>query len=89
MCTDKKVGIIGLGAYLPERVLTNADIEKMVETSNEWIVTRTGIQERHLASPEQATSDLAVEAARLAIADAKLEIKDIDLILVATVTPGR
>jgi len=83
----KKVGIIGVGEYLPERVLTNADLEKMVDTSDEWITTRTGIKERRLASKQEATSDLAAKAAGLAISDAGLRPQDIDLIIVATITP--
>lgn len=83
----KKVGIIGVGKYLPEKVLTNADLEKMVETSDEWITTRTGIKERHIAAKEEATSDLAVKAGRAALKDAKLEPEDVELIIVATITP--
>ncbi len=76
-----------IGAYVPQKVLSNEDLEKMVDTSDEWIVKRTGIRERHIADPDQATSDLAVEAARDAIARAELEKEDIDLVLCATVTP--
>ncbi|MCX5695071.1 MAG: ketoacyl-ACP synthase III [Candidatus Omnitrophica bacterium] len=83
----KKVGIIGVGEYLPERVLTNADLEKMVDTSNEWITTRTGIKERRLASSSEATSDLALAAAKEALSNAKLAPEDLDLIIVATITP--
>jgi len=83
----KKVGIIGVGEYLPERVLTNADLEKMVDTSNEWITTRTGIKERRLASSGEATSDLALAAAKEALSNAKLAPEDLDLIIVATITP--
>jgi 3-oxoacyl-[acyl-carrier-protein] synthase-3 len=72
---------------LPDKVLTNADLEKIVDTTDEWIVTRTGIRERHVLSAEQATSDLGIEAARRALKSAPLDIKDIDLILVATNTP--
>ncbi|MFA6358110.1 MAG: beta-ketoacyl-ACP synthase III [Candidatus Omnitrophota bacterium] len=82
----KKVGIIGVGEYLPEKILTNADLEKMVDTSNEWITTRTGIKERHLASNDQATSDLAFKAAQQALANANLKPEDLDLIIVATIT---
>lgn len=84
---QKRMKIIGMGVYVPEKVLTNADLEKMVETSDEWIVSRSGIRERHVARPDQATSDLGVEAARAALADAGLGIEAIDLILVATNTP--
>jgi 3-oxoacyl-[acyl-carrier-protein] synthase III len=81
------VGIAGVGAYAPERILTNADLEAMVDTSDEWIVTRTGIRERHLAAPEQAASDLALPAARQALAQAGVEPEDLDLVIVATATP--
>ncbi len=81
------VGIIGLGSYLPERVLTNADLERMVDTSDEWIVTRTGIRERHIVADGEATSDLATKAAQRALADAHLTPADLDLILVATISP--
>jgi 3-oxoacyl-[acyl-carrier-protein] synthase III len=80
------VGIAGLGRYVPERRLTNHDLEKMVDTSDEWIVQRTGIRERRIAAPEQVTSTLALEAAKAALADAKMSPEDLDLILCATVT---
>jgi len=83
----KKVGIIGVGEYLPKKVLSNADLEKMVDTSDEWITTRTGIKERHLAAKDEATSDLAVKAAQQALGDAKLTPEEIELIIVATITP--
>ena len=83
----KKIGIIGVGEYLPKKVLTNADLEKMVDTSDEWITTRTGIKERRIASSSEATSDLALNAAKEALADAKLSPADLDLIIVATITP--
>jgi 3-oxoacyl-[acyl-carrier-protein] synthase III len=82
-------GIIGIGRYLPEKVLTNADLEKMVDTSDEWIRTRTGIQERRLAGKDTNTSDMAYEAAMKAIEDAEISAEDLDLILVATVTPDQ
>lgn len=81
------VGITGLGAYAPERVLTNADLEAMVDTSDEWIVTRTGISERHIAAPEQAASDLALPAAREALEQAGVRPEELDLVIVATATP--
>src|SRR5271154_5466132 len=81
-----KVGILGLGAYLPSKKLTNFDLEKMVETSDEWIRTRTGIQERRIAAHEK-TSDLAVRAAMGALHDAKISAEKIDLIIVATISP--
>lgn len=82
----KRVGIIGAGEYLPEKILTNFDLEKMVETSDEWITTRTGIKERHLAAGGQAASDLALKAAQIALKKAKLSPEDLDLIVVATIT---
>lgn len=82
-------GVIGIGRYVPEKVLTNADLEKMVDTSDEWIRTRTGIQERRVAGDDMDTSDLSYEAAKKAIDDAGISPEEIDLILVATVTPDR
>ena len=79
--------IAGTGSYLPERILTNADLEKLVDTSDEWIRTRTGIAERHLAAKEQATSDLAREAAKRALAAAGIEGKDLSAIIIASTTP--
>ncbi|NPV84163.1 MAG: ketoacyl-ACP synthase III [Candidatus Aminicenantes bacterium] len=79
--------IRSMGIYLPEKVLTNLDLEKMVETSDEWITTRTGIKERRIAAEEQVTSDLGVAAARQALDRAGLKPEDIDLILVATNSP--
>ncbi len=84
--TKRKIKIVGIGSYTPEKVLTNADLEKMVDTSDEWIVTRTGIKERRIAPDDQATSDLGIEAGRIALEDAGLTVDDIDLILVATNT---
>ncbi|SFG35631.1 3-oxoacyl-[acyl-carrier-protein] synthase-3 [Planifilum fulgidum] len=83
----KPVGIIGTGSYLPEKVLTNKDLETMVDTTDEWIVSRTGIRERRIAAEEQASSDLAAEAARRALESAKVTADQLDLIIVATVTP--
>lgn len=79
--------ITGLGSYVPERVLTNADLEKMVETSDEWITTRTGIKERRLAASDEFTSDLATQAALRAMKKAAVTAEQIDLIIVATITP--
>ncbi|MCX5688095.1 MAG: ketoacyl-ACP synthase III [Candidatus Omnitrophica bacterium] len=79
-------GILGLGCYLPAKKLTNKDLEKIVDTSDEWIMTRTGIKERRIAPKEFAASDMGVEAAKSAIKDAGLKPEDIDLIIVATVT---
>jgi 3-oxoacyl-[acyl-carrier-protein] synthase-3 len=83
----RKVKITALGCYVPPRVLTNDDLEKMVETNNQWILERTGISERHIADPDAATSDLAVEAARQALEQAGTDAADLDAILVCTVTP--
>lgn len=81
------VGFLGLGFYVPEKVLTNAELEKMVETSDEWIRSRTGISQRRIAAQGENTSDLSVKAAQAALADAKLRPADLDLIVVATMTP--
>ncbi|MDR1533631.1 MAG: ketoacyl-ACP synthase III [Planctomycetota bacterium] len=83
----RRVVISGTGSHLPEKRITNRDLEGMVDTADEWIRQRTGIIERRLAAPEQATSDLALEAARRAVADADLAPADIDQLIVATVTP--
>lgn len=86
---DNKQGIkiIGTGSYVPEKVLTNKDLEKMVDTNDEWIVKRTGIKERRIADKDVATSDLATHAALRAIEDARISADEIDLIIVSTVTP--
>jgi 3-oxoacyl-[acyl-carrier-protein] synthase-3 len=84
--TGPAVSITGLGCYVPDRVVTNDELAQHVDTSNEWIMERTGIRERRMAAPEQALSDLALPAAQAALADAGVEAKDIDLLLVATVT---
>lgn len=81
--------IIGTGGYLPEKVLTNADIEKMVDTTDQWIVERTGIRKRHIAAPSETTCDMSEAAARRAIEAAGIQTSDIDLIVVATTTPDR
>ncbi|WP_251552479.1 beta-ketoacyl-ACP synthase III [Neobacillus muris] len=82
-----RAGIIGIGRYLPEKVVTNLDLEKMMDTSDEWIRTRTGIEERRIAADDIDTSDMAFAAAQKAIQDAGITPEEIDLILVATVTP--
>lgn len=82
-----KVGILGVGSYLPEKKVTNFDLEKILDTSDEWIRTRTGIKERRFVSPNQAASDLAAEAAKRAIKDAGISAEDIDLIIVGTNSP--
>lgn len=84
---QRAVGVIGAGYYVPSRILTNFDLEQMVDTSDEWIRTRTGIRERRIADPEVATSDLARNSAEAALAAAGLKPTDIGLIVVATVTP--
>src|SRR5690554_891702 len=81
--------IIGTGRYLPEKVLTNFDLEKMMDTSDEWIRTRTGIEERRIADEQTASSDMAYEAAKIAIEDAGISPEEIDLIVTATVTPDK
>lgn len=83
----RSVGIIGTGKYVPEKILTNSDLEKIVETNDEWIVSRTGIRERHIAAPHEATSDLAYEAALKALESAGMKAEELELIIVATVTP--
>lgn len=81
------VKISGTGSYLPDKILSNEDLEKIVDTSDEWITTRTGIKERRIAADTQSTSDLATEAAIAAMSDAKLTSNEIDLIIVATISP--
>ncbi len=81
------IRIAGTGSYVPERILTNADLEKMVETNDEWIRTRTGIEERHLAADNEATSDMAYEAGRRALEMAGIRGEDLDAIIVGTITP--
>jgi 3-oxoacyl-[acyl-carrier-protein] synthase-3 len=79
--------ITSLGCYVPPNVITNADLEKLVDTNHEWIVSRTGITERHVASPEMATSDLATSAAKIALKNRGINADDLDAIIVCTVTP--
>jgi len=81
--------IAGTGSYLPNKILTNADLESMVETTDEWIFTRTGIRERHIVADDESTSDLATHAARNAIESAGIQATEIDLIIVATTTPDK
>lgn len=87
MMTAYKAGITGVGSCLPEKVLTNFDLEKIVDTSDEWIRTRSGIQERRIIADDQSTSDIGLEAAKSALEDAGIEAEKIDLIICATVTP--
>ncbi|ACL66271.1 3-oxoacyl-(acyl-carrier-protein) synthase III [Anaeromyxobacter dehalogenans 2CP-1] len=79
--------IAGTGSYAPEKIVTNADLEKLVDTNDQWIVERTGIRERHVVADDQATSDLALEASRRALDAAGLDAKDVEMIVVGTVTP--
>lgn len=81
--------IAGTGSYLPKKILSNADLESMVDTTDEWIFTRTGIRERHIVADDETTSDLALHAARKAIEAAGIAATDIDLIIVATTTPDK
>ncbi len=87
MDSKRKVSIIGTGSYVPEKVLTNQDLEEIVETSDEWIYSRTGMRERHIAADNEASSDLGAAAATKAIADAGITVDEIDLIIVATLSP--
>lgn len=79
--------IVGTGRYLPEKILTNFDLEKMVDTTDEWIRTRTGVERRHIVEPEQTTADMSVEASKIAIEDAGIDVSDIDMVLVGTTSP--
>jgi len=81
--------IKGCGSYLPEKILTNSDLESTLDTTDEWITSRTGIKKRHIIAENQYTSDLALEASKIAIKDANLNPNDIDLIIVATTTPDK
>lgn len=81
--------IAGTGSYLPKKILSNADLEKMIDTTDEWIFSRTGIRERHIAAKSEHTSDLALEAAKNAIASAGIDVNQIDLIVIATTTPDK
>src|SRR5438270_11186200 len=83
----RTVSIIGTGSYVPDKRLTNADLSRMVDTSDEWITTRTGIKERRIAAKNETTSDMATKAALKAIEQAKISVAEIDLLLVATATP--
>ncbi|MFQ5672183.1 MAG: beta-ketoacyl-ACP synthase III [Nitrospinales bacterium] len=85
--TSPSAEIAGTGMYVPERILTNAELEQMVETTDEWIRVRTGIRERRIAADEEASSDMAVRAARAAVASARIEVDELEMIIVATSTP--
>lgn len=76
-----------IGAYVPEKILTNEDLSKMVDTSDEWIVQRTGIKERRIAAKDERTSDMGVEAAKLAIERSGLKLEEIDMVICATISP--
>ncbi|MEC2424014.1 beta-ketoacyl-ACP synthase III, partial [Bacillus velezensis] len=84
-----KAGILGVGRYIPEKVLTNHDLEQMVDTSDEWIRTRTGIEERRIAAEDMYSSGMAAEAAQKALDQAGISAEELDMILVATVTPDQ
>src|ERR1700716_1115731 len=85
--SQRTVSIVGTGSYVPEKILTNDDLSRMVDTSDEWITTRTGIKERRVAAKDENTSDMATKAALKALQQAKVAPEDVDLILVATATP--
>lgn len=83
----KSVGIVGMGSYVPEKILTNADLEKFVDTNNEWILSRTGIRERHIAPDEVPVSELCFQAGLRALEDANVSPEEVELVIVATATP--
>ncbi len=89
MQVNHRAVIVGTGSYVPERILSNADLEKMVDTSEQWIIERTGIRERRIAAEDEATSDMAAIAAQRACADGNIDPTEIDLIIVCTVTPDQ
>ena len=85
--SNRTVSIVGTGSYMPEKILTNADLTAIVDTTDEWITTRTGIKERRVAAKDEMTSDMAAKAALKAIEQAEISPEEIDLLLVATATP--
>jgi 3-oxoacyl-[acyl-carrier-protein] synthase-3 len=87
MAEEIRARITGIGSYLPDRVLSNADLEKIVDTSDEWIFSRTGMKERRIAAPHEASSDMAISASKKALDQAALSPQEIDIIIVATATP--
>jgi 3-oxoacyl-[acyl-carrier-protein] synthase-3 len=87
MAESVRAAITGLGVAVPDKVLTNKDFEKFLDTSDEWITQRTGIKERHIVSDSQSTATIATQAARNALADARVKPKQLDLIICATITP--
>lgn len=82
-----QAGVVGTGMYVPEKILTNADLEKIIDTNDEWITTRVGIKERHIAAPEETVSTLGARAARQALKEADIPPEEVDLIITATITP--
>lgn len=89
MQVNQRAAIVGTGSYVPERILSNADLERLVDTSNQWIIERTGISERRIAAKDEATSDMAAAAATRACADANIDPSELDMIIVCTVTPDQ
>ena len=87
MRQNQRASITGIGSYLPNKVLTNYDLEKMVDTSNDWIIQRTGIKERRIVENGVTTSDLATQASLRAMEDAGVSPKDLDMIITSTITP--
>src|SRR4030067_2027597 len=87
MRQNQRASITGIGSYLPGKVLTNYDLEKMVDTTDDWIIQRTGIRERRIVENGMVTSDLAVQASNMAMEDAGVTPKDIDMIITSTITP--
>ena len=87
MMTMHKAYITAVGTYLPEKILSNLDLEKLVDTSDEWIISRTGMRERHIARDDEFTSDMGANAARVALDRAGMKVDDIDVIIVATLSP--
>src|SRR4030043_2226799 len=85
--SSRRIGIVGTGSFLPERVLTNFDLEKVLNTNDEWIYQRTGVSERRIADPDVNTSDLARKASLRAMEMAEISAKDLELIILATITP--
>jgi len=79
--------IVGTGRYLPEKILTNFDLEKMVDTNDEWIRSRTGVERRHCVAEDQTTSDMCVEAAKVAMDDADIKPTEIDMVVIGTTSP--
>jgi len=87
MAKDHEAALLGLGSYAPEKVLTNQDFAKLLDTTDEWITSRTGIKRRHVSSEDESTSDLALQAGRAALRDARMEPEELDAVIVATFSP--